>query len=97
MTLLPAQLLLALEATPYYQVLAPASYQYSYQVQDQYANVNYGQEEGRNNEETKGQYHVLLPDGRVQTVTYKVGDAYSGYVANVEYSGYSNQHTPGPK
>lgn len=65
----------------------PVNYQYAYEVVDNYANVNYGQEEGRNGYATNGQYHVLLPDGRVQTVTYAVGDAYSGYIANVEYSG----------
>ena len=30
---------------------------------------------------------MVLPDGRTQTVTYKVADAYSGYVADVSYSG----------
>ena len=49
--------------------------------------MNFGQEEGRNGAATSGQYHVLLPDGRTQTVTYNVGDAYTGYVADVKYSG----------
>jgi hypothetical protein len=30
---------------------------------------------------------VALPDGRIQTVNYKVADAYSGYVADVVYTG----------
>ena len=49
--------------------------------------MNFGQEEGRNGAATSGQYHVLLPDGRTQTVTYNVGDAYTGYIADVKYSG----------
>nr|XP_040573945.1 adhesive plaque matrix protein-like [Lepeophtheirus salmonis] len=32
-------------------------------------------------------YSVALPDGRIQTVSYNVADAYSGYVADVTYSG----------
>ena len=33
-----------------------------------------------------GTYYVVLPDGRKQSVDYKV-DAYSGYVADVNYDG----------
>ena len=56
-------------------------------IQEDYTHLNFGQEEGRNGAATSGQYHVLLPDGRTQTVTYNVGDAYTGYVADVKYSG----------
>ena len=44
------------------------------------------QNESRNGDKTTGSYYVLLPDGRVQTVTYSV-DGYGGYVADVTYSG----------
>merc|ERR1711935_711679 len=72
---------------PGYGPHVPVNYHYAYEVQDDYSHVNYGQEEGRNGIATNGQYHVLLPDGRTQTVTYNVGDAYTGYVADVTYSG----------
>ena len=35
---------------------------------------------------TNGQYSVLLPDGRTQTVTYTVAEDYSGYIADVKYT-----------
>merc|ERR1712105_349077 len=43
--------------------------------------------ENRDGYTTSGSYSVALPDGRTQTVNYKVDDAYSGYVADVQYSG----------
>merc|ERR1739844_675140 len=44
-------------------------------------------DESRDGYSTKGSYSVALPDGRLQTVTYNVADGYSGYVADVTYSG----------
>ena len=38
---------------------------------------------------------ITLPDGRIQTVNYKVDDAYSGYVADVTYSGEA-KYAPAP-
>ena len=46
--------------------------------------------ENRDGYATSGSYSVNLPDGRIQTVTYTVADAYSGYVADVSYSGEAN-------
>merc|ERR1712021_192847 len=81
---------------PGYGPHVPVNYHYAYEVQDDYSHVNYGQEEGRNGIATNGQYHVLLPDGRTQTVTYNVGDAYTGYVADVTYSGEAKEYKPAP-
>ncbi|XP_040574201.1 uncharacterized protein [Lepeophtheirus salmonis] len=65
----------------------PAVYQYQYAVSDEYAGLNFGADEARDGYSTQGKYSVALPDGRIQTVSYNVADAYSGYVADVTYSG----------
>ena len=64
----------------------PANYNFEWAVNDDYLKNIYGQAETRNGDKTTGSYHVLLPDGRTQTVTYSV-DAYGGYVADVAYEG----------
>ena len=46
-------------------------------VKDDYSKNDYGQKEARDGDITKGQYHVLLPDGRTQKVSYTV-DSYNG-------------------
>merc|ERR1712060_347295 len=65
----------------------PAVYQYGYAVADDYSGANFAQNENRDGYATTGEYRVALPDGRTQIVTYSVGDAYSGYVADVKYEG----------
>ena len=72
---------------PAYDV--PANYAYNYAVADDYSSANFNAEENRNDYATSGSYSVALPDGRTQTVNYRVDDAYSGYVADVQYSGYA--------
>ena len=67
----------------------PANYAYNYGVSDDYSGANFNAEENRNDYATSGSYSVALPDGRTQTVNYRVDDAYSGYVADVQYSGYA--------
>ena len=64
----------------------PIFYSYGYDVNDSYSGVDFGQNESRDGYTTSGKYYVQLPDGRLQTVTYKVDD-YSGYVADVSYTG----------
>ena len=81
---------------------APPVYAYNYAVDDYYG-TQFSAGENREGDYTKGSYSVALPDGRIQTVNYKVDDAYSGYVADVVYSGeaaypdYSKPaYTPAP-
>eukprot|EP00095_Tigriopus_kingsejongensis_P006756 maker-scaffold544_size141056-snap-gene-0.29 protein:Tk06756 transcript:maker-scaffold544_size141056-snap-gene-0.29-mRNA-1 annotation:"hypothetical protein DAPPUDRAFT_112094" len=73
----------------------PAYYKYGYKVHDDYHGTDFGHNEHRNGQVTKGEYHVKLPDGRVQTVTYYV-DGYKGYVAEVKYHGKAH-HPEGKK
>ena len=73
--------------TKYKEEPVPAHYAFEYGVHDEYSGTNFGQNEKRDGYATSGSYTVLLPDGRTQTVTYHVDDAYSGYVADVSYSG----------
>nr|XP_053648620.1 larval cuticle protein A2B-like [Cherax quadricarinatus] len=60
-------------------------YDFGYAVRDDFDN-DFGHQESRNGDDTKGSYSVHLPDGRLQTVTYYV-DGDSGYVAEVTYQG----------
>ena len=73
-------------------------YNFAYVVQDKAAYghpLDFGHTEGRDGYATKGSYHVLLPDGRTQTVTYHVDDAHSGYIADVQYGGKA-AYAPAP-
>ena len=64
----------------------PVHYNYEYKVHDDYHGTDFGHHESRDGYNTKGEYHVQLPDGRLQTVTYYVDGEYGGYVADVKYS-----------
>ena len=72
-------------AAPVYPDAAPI-YNYAYAAADDYSGVNFGQTENRDGYATSGSYNVALPDGRIQTVTYRV-DGDSGYIADVQYTG----------
>ena len=53
--------------------LPPQPYQFEYGVSDQYTGTNFKAAETQDDSGTVlGEYKVNLPDGRVQTVTYKV-------------------------
>ena len=65
--------------------VAPATYQYQYEVSDPEGNNFFGTGEKRDGAITSGSYFVLLPDGRRQRVDYTV-NASEGYVATVTYN-----------
>ncbi|XP_042886046.1 cuticle protein 19-like [Penaeus japonicus] len=80
------------EETPGYDYSAPshasspAKYDFNYAVNDDYSSNDFGHQENRDGYGAQGSYFVLLPDGRLQKVTYSVnGD--SGFVAEVSYEG----------
>ncbi len=63
----------------------PQPYQFEYGVADQYTGTAYKAAETQDEKGTVlGEYSVNLPDGRIQTVTYRA-DAYGGFVADVRY------------
>nr|XP_027225880.1 cuticle protein 7-like [Penaeus vannamei] len=71
----------------------PAKYDFNYAVNDPPSANDFGHQEARDGDNTQGSYYVLLPDGRLQKVTYNVnGD--SGYVADVTYEGEAQYPTP---
>nr|XP_027213846.1 pro-resilin-like [Penaeus vannamei] len=74
---------------------SPAKYNVNYAVKDDYSNNDFGHQEARDGYDTQGSYYVLLPDGRLQKVTYYVnGD--SGFVAEVSYEGEAQYHAEQP-
>jgi len=73
----------------------PPAYDYSYGVADSLSGANFGASESRNGYATQGEYHVQLPDGRLQTVTY-TADEKTGYIADVKYTGEPVYAAPAP-
>ncbi len=57
-------------------------------MKDAHHHVDMGKYESRDGDKTTGNYWVVLPDGRRQTVYYYV-DGNSGFVAKVKYEGYA--------
>ncbi|CAH2098613.1 unnamed protein product [Euphydryas editha] len=60
-----------------------ANYEFGYRVRDLNTGNYFGHREAKKGDNTKGQYHVLLPDGRMQQVKYSAGP--EGYHANISY------------
>ena len=74
----------------------PRPYAYEYGVKDKPYHgppLDFGQSETSDGKAVHGSYHVLLPDGRVQNVKY-TADHYTGYIADVAYSGVAAPYHP---
>merc|ERR1711962_1679363 len=65
---------------PYYY----QDHNFSYEVEDDSSGNQFGHSESSHAGDTAGTYHVLLPDGRLQTVDYTV-NRYEGFQARVQY------------
>ena len=62
-----------------------ANYNWEYEVKDRPSHNDFGHKESRAGYATQGKYHVTLPDGRIQTVTYTANR--DGYFPEVAYEG----------
>ncbi|KAJ2939097.1 hypothetical protein O0L34_g10286 [Tuta absoluta] len=60
-----------------------SNYEFGYRVKDYHSGNDFGHHEAKEGEKTKGQYHVLLPDGRMQQVKYSAGP--EGFHADISY------------
>lgn len=65
-------------------------YQYEYKVQDPEKSLYFGaQEAGNEVGRVEGSYQVLLPDGRLMTVTYYI-EGESGFVPKISFKENAN-------
>ncbi|XP_047476011.1 extensin-2-like [Penaeus chinensis] len=68
-----------------YESVNKKPYEFEYGVKDAYHGTSYSRQEESDGHDTKGQYQVKLPDGRIQTVIYRAG--VDGFHAEVVYEG----------
>ncbi|XP_076041947.1 uncharacterized protein LOC143025821 [Oratosquilla oratoria] len=64
----------------------PAPFDFAYTVSDRYSGADFAHVSNSDGNVVKGEYRVLLPDGRTQIVNY-VADDHNGYKAEVTYEG----------
>uniref|UniRef100_A0A1A9ZPM6 Uncharacterized protein n=1 Tax=Glossina pallidipes TaxID=7398 RepID=A0A1A9ZPM6_GLOPL len=72
--------------TPFVQSLEQyaSRYAFGYRIRDFNTGNDFGHKQNRDVDGvTRGQYHILLPDGRVQNVIYKADD--TGFHADVTF------------
>lgn len=65
-------------------------YAFGYRVRDFHSGNDFGHVQNRDNGVTRGEYHILLPDGRVQNVRYTADD--KGFHADVSYESIHAPH-----
>lgn len=62
----------------------PANYEYNYEVQaGDESGAEFGHQETREDDFAQGEYHVLLPDGRMQIVEYEADE--EGFRPRIRY------------
>ena len=69
-----------------------AQYNFQWAVDHDPSSNEFGHQEARDGDDTKGSYYVQLPDGRVQQVAYYVNGG-SGYIADVQYTGSASSES----
>ncbi|XP_058835112.1 uncharacterized protein LOC131692216 [Topomyia yanbarensis] len=65
-------------------------YAFGYRVRDFHTGNDFGHVQNRDNGVTRGEYHILLPDGRVQNVRYTADE--QGFHAEVSYESVHSSH-----
>ncbi|XP_066966815.1 cuticle protein 19-like [Macrobrachium rosenbergii] len=70
-------------------------FDFEYAVNDQYKGLDFAHDSQSDGNVVKGEYHVLLPDGRTQFVSY-TADNDNGYQAEVTYEGEAQYPEPQP-
>lgn len=70
-------------------------FDFNYAVKDDYYGTDFGHQASSNGDQVRGEYRVLLPDGRLQIVKY-VADWKDGYTAEVTYQGEAKYPQPVP-
>ena len=66
-------------------------FEFGYEVKDEYSGNDFSHNSDSDGHVTKGEYRVLLPDGRTQIVTY-VADHEDGFQAEVTYEGEARSY-----
>ncbi|XP_065088011.1 bromodomain-containing protein 4A-like [Ochlerotatus camptorhynchus] len=69
-------------------------YAFGYRVRDFHTGNDFGHIQNRDNGVTRGEYHILLPDGRVQNVRYTADE--KGFHAEVSYESVPTPHESSP-
>ncbi|XP_042894262.1 cuticle protein 21-like [Penaeus japonicus] len=67
-------------------------FDFAYAVRDDYSGNDYAHQQTSDGHVTSGSYHVVLPDGRTEVVSFEA-DHDNGYVANVVYEGEARYPT----
>ena len=71
-------------------------YDFEWAVKDEPSYNDFGHKESSDGKVVSGSYRVVLPDGRTQTVDYKV-EGESGFVADVKFEGEAKYPEPAKK